>query len=71
MLAGGRSLSVGVVTQAIDSPYYGVALRGIEEVLDAAGFVPLFASGHWNAKEEQRCIDTLRSRRVAHRHRTA
>lgn len=64
VLAGGRSLSVGVVTQAIDSPYYGVALRGIEEVLDAAGFVPLFASGHWNAKEEQRCIDTLRSRRV-------
>ncbi|OWQ86986.1 transcriptional regulator [Roseateles aquatilis] len=64
VLAGGRSQSVGVVTQAIDSPYYGVALRGIEEVLDAAGFVPLFASGHWNAKEEQRCIDTLRSRRV-------
>ncbi|WP_431263680.1 LacI family DNA-binding transcriptional regulator [Roseateles chitinivorans] len=64
VLAGGRSLSVGVVTQAIDSPYYGVALRGIEEVLDAAGYVPLFASGHWNAKEEQRCIDTLRARRV-------
>ena len=38
VLAGGRSLSVGVVTQAIDSPYYGVALRGIEEVLDAAGY---------------------------------
>ncbi|WP_423598358.1 LacI family DNA-binding transcriptional regulator [Roseateles sp. MS654] len=64
VLAGGRSQSVGVVTQAIDSPYYGVALRGIEEVLDASGFVPLFASGHWNAKEEQRCIDTLRARRV-------
>lgn len=64
VLAGGRSLSVGVVTQVIDSPYYGVALRGIEEVLDTAGYVPLFASGHWNAKEEQRCIDTLRSRRV-------
>ena len=27
-LAGGRTLSVGVVTQAIDSPFYGVALRG-------------------------------------------
>ncbi|UXH80761.1 LacI family DNA-binding transcriptional regulator [Roseateles amylovorans] len=64
VLAGGRSLSVGVVTQSIDSPYYGVALRGIEEVLDTVGYVPLFASGHWNAKEEQRCIDTLRARRV-------
>ena len=29
-LAGGRTLSVGVVTQAIDSPFYGAALRGIE-----------------------------------------
>ncbi len=64
LLAGGRSLSVGVVTQSLDSPYYGVALRGIEEVLAAAGYCPLFASGHWSAKEEQRCIDTLRSRRV-------
>ena len=30
-LAGGRTLSIGVVTQAIDSPFYGAALRGIEE----------------------------------------
>jgi LacI family transcriptional regulator len=32
-LAGGRTLSIGVVTQAIDSPFYGAALRGIEEAL--------------------------------------
>jgi LacI family transcriptional regulator len=63
-LAGGRTLSVGVVTQAIDSPFYGVALRGIEEELDQAGYSPLFVSGHWNAAEEARCIDVLRSRRV-------
>lgn len=63
-LAGGRTLSVGVVTQAIDSPFYGVALRGIEEELSQAGYSPLFVSGHWNAAEEQRCIATLRSRRV-------
>ncbi|HEY1090958.1 MAG TPA: LacI family DNA-binding transcriptional regulator [Burkholderiaceae bacterium] len=63
-LAGGRSLSVGVVTQAIDSPFYGVALRGIEEELSRAGYSPLFVSGHWNAEEERRCIETLRSRRV-------
>ncbi|WP_167147929.1 substrate-binding domain-containing protein, partial [Pseudomonas sp. OTU750018] len=41
-----------------------VALRGIEEELSQAGYSPLFVSGHWNAKEEQRCIDVLRSRRV-------
>ena len=33
-LAGGRTLSVGVVTQSIDGPFYGVALRGIEDRLD-------------------------------------
>lgn len=63
-LAGGRSLSVGVVTQAIDSPFYGVALRGIEEELSPAGYSALFVSGHWRADEEHRCIDVLRSRRV-------
>lgn len=63
-LAGGRTLSIGVVTQAIDSPFYGVALRGIEDELDRAGYNALFVSGHWNAAEEARCIDVLRSRRV-------
>lgn len=63
-LAGGRTFSVGVITQSIDSPFYGVALRGIEDELDRAGYSPLFVSGHWNATEETRCIDILRSRRV-------
>jgi len=63
-LAGGRTLSIGVVTQAIDSPFYGVALRGIEDALGQAGYSPLFTSGHWNAEEEARCIEVLRARRV-------
>ncbi len=63
-LAGGRTLSIGVVTQAIDSPFYGAALRGIEDELDPLGYSPLFVSGHWNAAAEARCIDVLRSRRV-------
>jgi LacI family transcriptional regulator len=63
-LAGGRTLSVGVITQALDSPFYGGALRGIEDTLDQAGFNALFVSGHWNAAEEARCIDVLLSRRV-------
>jgi LacI family transcriptional regulator len=63
-LAGGRTLSIGVVTQAIDSPFYGAALRGIEDELDKAGYNALFVSGHWNAAEEARCIEVLRSRRV-------
>jgi LacI family transcriptional regulator len=63
-LAGGRSLSIGVVTQAIDSPFYGASLRGIEDALDPAGYSPLFVSGHWDAQTESRCIDILLSRRV-------
>jgi LacI family transcriptional regulator len=63
-LAGGRTLSIGVITQAIDSPFYGAALRGIEVALGVVGYSPLFISGHWHADEESRCIDVLRSRRV-------
>lgn len=63
-LAGGRTLSIGVITQAIDSPFYGVALRGIEDELDPVGYSPLFVSGHWNAQHEARCMEVLRSRRV-------
>jgi LacI family transcriptional regulator len=63
-LAGGRTMSVGVVTQAVDSPYYGAALHGIEVGLDPAGYRPLFATGNWNAAAESQCIDMLRSRRV-------
>ena len=63
-LAGGRTLSIGVVTQAIDSPFYGGALRGIEDELSRAGYSPLFVSGQWNAAHEARCIETLRARRV-------
>jgi len=63
-LAGGRTMSVGVVTQTIDSPFYGLALRGIEDTFDQAGYSALFVSGQWDAAEEARCIDVLRSRRV-------
>jgi LacI family transcriptional regulator len=63
-LAGGRTLSIGVVTQVIDSPFYGGALRGIEDVLTPAGYSALFVSGQWSAAQEARCIDALRSRRV-------
>lgn len=63
-LASGRTFSIGVVTQAIDSPFYGAALRGIEDELDPSGYVPLFVSGHWDVAAEARCIDLLLSRRV-------
>jgi LacI family transcriptional regulator len=63
-LAGGRTMSVGVVTHVIDSPFYGPALRSIEDTLDTAGYNALFASAKWDAGFETRSIETLRSRRV-------
>lgn len=63
-LAGGRTLSVGVVTQTISSPFYGEALLGIEDELERAGYIPLFVSGHWTEAEERKAIDALMSRRV-------
>ena len=63
-LAGGRTLSIGVVTQSLDSPFYGAALRGIEIEFQKVGYTPLFISGQWNQLEEARCLDLLRARRV-------
>ena len=63
-LAGGRTLTIGVLTQAIDSPFYGTALRGIQDRLDPAGYSALFVNGNWNAATEGRCLDVLRARRV-------
>lgn len=63
-LAGGRTMSVGVVTQRIASPFYGEALSGIEVELEQAGYVPLFVSGNWRETDERKAIETLLSRRV-------
>jgi len=63
-LATGRSLTIGVVTQVIDSPYYSEGLRGIEIFLQEQGYAPLFMSGNWNEQDEARCLSQLIARRV-------
>jgi LacI family transcriptional regulator len=63
-LAGGRSMSIGVVVQAIDGPFYGEALAGIEKGLMRSGYSALFVSGHWRTEDERRCVEHLLSRRV-------
>ena len=63
-LAGGKSMSIGVVTQSIDSPFYGEALASIEKGLLRGNYSPLFVSGHWREGDERRCVDHLLSRRV-------
>jgi LacI family transcriptional regulator len=63
-LAGGRTMSIGVLTQTVSSPFYGEALLGIEDELERAGYLPLFVSGHWSEGEERKALDALLSRRV-------
>jgi LacI family transcriptional regulator len=63
-LARGKSMSIGVVVQAIDSPFYGEALAAIEKGLLRANYSALFVSGRWHVADERHCIDRLLSRRV-------
>lgn len=63
-LALGKSNTIGVITQAIDSPFYGEGLRGIEDYLQQRGYTALFMSGNWNEVDEERCMSELLSRRV-------
>ncbi|KAF0813854.1 Catabolite control protein A [Andreprevotia sp. IGB-42] len=63
-LASGRSMTIGVLTQNIASPFYGECLEGIEKGLSGTGYTPIFANGHWDAKEEAHRIALLISRQV-------
>src|SRR3569833_2632434 len=63
-LALGKTLTIGVVAQAIDSPFYGEGLRGIEACLRQRGYAPLFMSGFWLEEDEDRCMRELIARGV-------
>lgn len=63
-LAGGRTASIGVLTQTVSSPFYGEAHLGIEAALRGEGYIPLFVSGHWVDAEERKALDELMARRV-------
>jgi LacI family transcriptional regulator len=63
-LAGGRTSSIGVLTQTVSSPFYGEAHLGIEAALREEGYIPLFVSGHWVEAEERKALDELMARRV-------
>ena len=63
-LAGGRAMSIGVLTQYIDSPFYGEAIRGIEEVLASEGYAALFASGRGDRGLERERLTMLRERNI-------
>jgi len=63
-LARGKSMSIGVVTQSIDSPFYGEALAAIERGLVRARYSALIVSGHWREGDERKSVAHLLGRRV-------
>lgn len=63
-LAGGRTMTVGVLTQYIDSPFYGAGVRGIEEILTGRGFTPIVTSGLWDEDRERRSLWDFVERKV-------
>jgi LacI family transcriptional regulator len=63
-LARGKSMSIGVVTQSIDSPFYGEALAAIEKGLLRERYSALIVSGHWREGNERQSVAHLLGRRV-------
>lgn len=63
-LARGKSMSVGVVSQSLASPFYAEALGAVEAGLLRANYAPLFVSGHWRELDERHCVERLLNRRV-------
>ena len=64
LLARGRSMNVGVITQSLNSPYYGEAALAIESVLLSLDYSPLFVSGHWRLQDQRKCINRLLAQKV-------
>jgi LacI family transcriptional regulator len=60
----GTTMTVGLVTQDIESPFFTRVMRGIEDALNGSGYAPIIVSGHWNAKEEEERIRLLMARRA-------
>lgn len=63
-LARGQSMTIGVVTQKIGSPFYDSVAQGVIEGLAGTGYSPIFVDGQWQQSTEAEVIETLLGRRV-------
>ena len=63
-LAGGRSMTLGVLTQNIGSPFYDALSQGVIHGLAGSGYSPIFVDGQWQQSTETEQIRTLLGRRV-------
>ncbi|WP_119674849.1 LacI family DNA-binding transcriptional regulator [Deinococcus sp. RM] len=63
-LVRGRTMTVGVLTQDIASPFYSEVSRGIDAGLAGSGYQPIFVNGHWEIQDEAAAITALTRRQV-------
>jgi len=61
----GTSQAVGVVIPDLENPFFTAVVRGIDLVLQAAGYTLLLASSDEDAARERNILETLRSEGVA------
>ncbi|MFT5300177.1 MAG: LacI family transcriptional regulator [Mariniblastus sp.] len=63
-LAGGRSMTLGIVTQNIGSPFYDSVTQGVTKELSTTEYSPIIADGQWSQDLEKEAIATLVDRQV-------
>jgi LacI family transcriptional regulator len=63
-LKTGTTMTIGILTQDIESLFFTRAMRGVEVGLDGSGYAPIIVSGQWNAKEEAERVRLLMARRI-------
>jgi LacI family transcriptional regulator len=63
-LRGGQSQVVGICVPDIENPVFPPIIRGIEEVMTAAGYGVLIANVSGSAKEQERMLEQMLERRV-------
>jgi len=63
-LKRGRSMTIGVLTQDVNSPFFTETLVGVEAALEGTGYQPLIVSSHWRPAEEADRIRSLIGRQV-------
>jgi DNA-binding LacI/PurR family transcriptional regulator len=61
----GTSQAVGVVIPDLENPFFTAVVRGIELVLQAAGYTLLLANSDEDAAREREILETLRAEGVA------
>ena len=63
-LASGKSMTLGILTQNIGSPFYDSVAQGVIEGLAGSGYTPSVIDRRWEQTRDTASIETLISRKV-------